>query len=111
MLNLAYQNLVAMRITFFKTPRPKEFNYIPRYYDKQKEEAEDRKRRMESELGISRQAGYQHTISRGSMQKRMHVKRKANRSSVIRLLVITGILMLLAYYLLTRDFTFNFLGN
>jgi hypothetical protein len=97
-----------MRITFFKTQRPREFNYIPRYYDKQKEEAEDRRKRIENELGIKEKNGYQHSISRGSMQRRMQVKRKTSRSSTIRLLLITGILVLLVYYLLTRDFTFNF---
>jgi hypothetical protein len=97
-----------MRITFFKTQNPREFNYIPRYYDKKKEEAEERQKRIENELGISGKTGYQHSISRGSMQRRMQVKRKTNRSSTIRLLLITGILILLVYYLLTRDFSFNF---
>ncbi len=97
-----------MRITFFKTPRPKEFNYIPRYYDQQKEEAEERRRRIEKELGMSGEGGFRTSITRGSMQRRMTDKRKANRTSVIRLLLIVGILMLLAYYLLTKDFSFNF---
>jgi hypothetical protein len=100
-----------MRITFFKTLRPKEFNYIPRYYDSQKEEAEERRKKIERELGISQEGGFSPSISRGSMQRRMTIKRQANRSSAIRLLVIIAILVLLAYYLLNNTFSFNFLGN
>jgi hypothetical protein len=42
-----------MRFTTFKTPRPKEFSYRPRYFDKGKEERERRKAEMgyESDLG------------------------------------------------------------
>ncbi len=35
-----------MRIISFRTPKPKSFKYIPRYYDKQKEELEKRKAAM-----------------------------------------------------------------
>lgn len=41
-----------MALTFFKTPKPKSFNYNPRYYDKKREELERKKAIMgvESEL-------------------------------------------------------------
>lgn len=38
-----------MRISFFKTPRPNQFEYKARYYDPEKEKREKRKR----QLGIS----------------------------------------------------------
>jgi hypothetical protein len=100
-----------MRITFFKTPRPKEFNYIPRYYDERKEEMEERKKRIEQELGLNKGKDYKHGITRGAMTRRMTERRKSNRSSVIRLLVIIAILLILTYYLLSGTFSFNFLGN
>lgn len=37
-----------MRFTFFRTPKPKEFNYSPRYYDEERERLEQRK----AELGL-----------------------------------------------------------
>jgi len=37
-----------MRIISIRTPKPKSFNYKPRYYDEQKEELEKRK----AELGL-----------------------------------------------------------
>ncbi len=100
-----------MRITFFKTPRPKEFHYIPRYYDKRKEETEERQRRIERELGISDDGKYVPGITRGSMQRRFTERKRGNRSSIIRLLVIIAILFLLAYVLLSGNYSFNFLGN
>ncbi len=41
-----------MRLISFKTPKPKSFNYTPRYYDPKKEELEKKKAAMgiESEL-------------------------------------------------------------
>lgn len=38
-----------MKITTFKTPKPKSFSYKPRYYDKAKEEREIRKTELEYE--------------------------------------------------------------
>jgi len=37
---------------FFSTPKPKQFNYIPRYYDEQKEALEERIRDIEIEMGV-----------------------------------------------------------
>lgn len=37
---------------FFHTPPAKQFNFRPRYYDPDKEEREDRERRIKAELGI-----------------------------------------------------------
>lgn len=99
-----------MRITFFKTGRPKQFNYIPRYYDEQKEEAAERKRRIELELGIADSAGgFQSSLRRGVMSRKLTQRRKANHSTTLRLLIIIAILGCIAWYFIGGDFTFNFL--
>ena len=99
-----------MKITFFRTGRPKQFNYIPRYWDEQKEESENRRKRIEQELGINDGTGIYHsTLRKGMMSQKLMQKRKANRGSVLRLLIILAILMMLALYLLSGDFSFNFL--
>ena len=100
-----------MRITFFKTPRPKQFNYIPRYYDQQKEEAEERQKRIERELGIKQKNGYRPGITKGTMTRKVMDKRRTNRSSVIRLLIIITILTALVMYLMSGNFEFTFLPN
>jgi hypothetical protein len=37
-----------MNIVFFKRPKPRQFNYVPRYYDPEKEEAEARRKARNS---------------------------------------------------------------
>ena len=92
-----------MRISFFRTGKPKQFNYIPRYYDEQKEEMEERQKRIEAELGINQpEKGYRSRLKPGAMSERLMARRKGSRTSTIRLLVIIAILALLAMYLL-RD--------
>lgn len=99
-----------MKVTFFKTGRPKQFNFIPRYYDEQKEESESRRKRIESELGIKDGTGtYRSTLQKGVMTRKLADKRKSNRNSIFRLLIIITILVLMMLYLLSGDFTFNFL--
>jgi uncharacterized membrane protein YraQ (UPF0718 family) len=42
-----------MRLISFKTPKPKSFNYTPRYYDPKKEELEKRKAALGVENSLS----------------------------------------------------------
>ncbi len=97
-----------MRISFFRTGRPKQFNYIPRYYDEQKEEAEERKKRIEQELGTNDTGAYRNTLQRGAMSRRFSERKKANRTSTLRLLIIITILILLTLYLLSGNISFKF---
>ncbi len=92
-----------MRISFFKAIKPKQFNYLPRYYDEQKEEFDKRQKRIEAELGLRDDDGsFQSSLKQGTMSKRLAAKRQKSRSSTIRLLIIILILMFLALYFL-RD--------
>lgn len=43
-----------MAITFFKTPKPRQFKYNPRYYDQKKDELEKKKAMMGIESELSR---------------------------------------------------------
>lgn len=90
-----------MRITFFKTGTAKQFKYTPRYYNERKEEFEERKKRIERELGMdSQDTGFQSRITRGVMSERLALKRKFSGGSTLRILVLIAILTLLALYLL-----------
>jgi len=86
---------------FFKLPKPRRFNYSPLYWDPEKEEREDRIRRIRQEMGIDIPSDpTRTTIRRGSFrQASQKTKVKAARSSNIRLLVILAVLFLLAYLL------------
>lgn len=56
-----------MRFVWFRTPKPKQFNYKPRYYDEEKERLEQRK----AELGLSTDLSH-HEGLRLQMRKRWH---------------------------------------
>lgn len=89
---------------FFKLPKPRKFSYSPLYWDPEKEEREDRVRRIKQEMGIGDPSGpARTTIRRGSFRQASKKTRvKANRSSNIRLLVILAVLFLIAYLLFYR---------
>lgn len=87
---------------FIKLPRHKQFNYSPRYWDPEKEEREDRIRRIKAEMGIevTRDSGNRTTIKRGSFrQASKNAKVRATRNSNIRLVIILAVLLILAYLL------------
>jgi len=86
---------------FIKLPQNKRFSYSPRYWDPEKEEREDRIRRIKHEMGIDIPSDpTRSTITRGSFrQARKTIKTKASRSSNIRLVIILAVLLFLAYLL------------
>ncbi|MBN2698070.1 MAG: hypothetical protein JXR52_04540 [Bacteroidales bacterium] len=89
---------------FFKLPNPKRFSYTPRYWDPEKEEREDRVRRIKQELGISTGSDSgKTTMVRGSFrQYRKKTRVRASRSSNIRLVIILAVLLLLSYLIFFR---------
>lgn len=86
--------------SFFRTHKPKPFNYIPRYYDEQKEQLEERIRDIEREMGVKDGKAYRLTIRKGHMGNYFKRKqRKTQQQSTIRLIIIIIILCLISYYL------------
>lgn len=85
-------------------PKHKQFNYQPLYFDPEKEEKQERRRRIEYEMGIKREktSGYQTTITRGSMRSYFHKNEKARKQSNIRLVLIILFLFIVAYFILFR---------
>jgi hypothetical protein len=89
-----------MRITLFKIGKPKQFKYIPRFYDQEKEEFEERKREIEREMGVGKDEVYHHNITKGSIARKIAKNKKRDRNSTIRVLVIVAIIILLFLYIL-----------
>jgi len=85
----------------FKTREKRQFTFIPRFYDKQKEELQARIRQIEREFQGSTDEGFAGSAIKGSF-RRVHQKRsRENRNSLIRILVILIILLLIVYFLFT----------
>ena len=89
---------------FIKLHQYKKFSYAPRYYDPEKEEREERVRRIKQEMGIDvPRDPNKTTIRRGSFrQASRNTKVKATRGTNIRLLVILAVLLMIAYLLFYR---------
>ncbi len=96
-----------MKITFFKIPDHRRFNYSPRFFDAEKEKQKERKRRIQEEMGIAVEeetgSGYADRI-RGGMRRKIkahfEVTRKERKKSNLRLIIILIVLMIVFYYLL-----------
>jgi hypothetical protein len=56
---------------FFRRPKPRSFNFTPRYYDPEKEEAEERKKALNA-----MQSGGQGEHLRAEIKRRWKVERK-----------------------------------
>jgi hypothetical protein len=87
----------------FKLPKHKSFNYVPRYYDPEKEEMEERRKKLAMERGqdISNidyvpGGALRHGAMRGFFQK----KEKINIQSPLRVAIILAILLAIAYWIL-----------
>ena len=86
--------------SFFKQNRPREFNFLPRYWDPEKEKREERVRRIRQELGITEEGEpYVSSIQRGSMTNYFKQKDKRVRKyTFIRLVIIILVLTLISYF-------------
>ena len=98
-----------MRISFFKTPKPRPYRYKFIYYDPEKEERQEREERVNKELGIKDEnKPFVTSIKRGSF-RRMYEDgvevnnnsdfKRQKRASNIRLLIIILILLVIVAYL------------
>lgn len=95
--------------SFFRMNKPRHFKYTPRYYDQEKEEREERIRRIKEELGMSEgeeklahdegdQTQRKSSIRRGSFNPKFVSKQdRLQRNTPIRLVLILLILFLLVY--------------
>lgn len=99
---------------FFYIPKAKHFKIIPRYYDPDEEERQERERRIKDELGIveeKKEDGkpYRPNI-KGQFRKTGGWKAKSSaegrRASNTRLIILIMILALIAYLFFFSDFNF-----
>lgn len=86
--------------SFFKQNLPREFNFIPRHWDPEKEAREERVRRIKREMGILDEGdSYVPRISKGTMTNYFRQKdRRVRRYTTVRLIVIVLVLALISYF-------------
>lgn len=77
--------LRSMRIVMFKTPKPKRFNYKPRYYDKEKEKLEQKK----AGLGLDTKLSHGESL-RFQMRKRWNPDEVDTSKSMLSKIIYYG---------------------
>ena len=78
------------------------FTWSSKYYDKRKDELQERIRKIEEQYGNEQKIDVKIGITRGSMRRGREDRLRANRTSTIRVILIAAILMLIAYYLIYK---------
>jgi hypothetical protein len=99
---------------FFYLPGAKKFNITPRFYDPDKEEREERERRIREELGIVDEKKDENKSYRPNIKGQFRVSQgrgsktteNAQRASNRRLIILIIILALIMYFFFYSDFTF-----
>ncbi len=92
-------------MAFLKTEKPKQFTYIPRFYDEQKEDLQDRINRVKGEMKSKDTGEYVPNI-KGQFRKRHEAfwgqpaKSKGRSVSRWMLLIIYAVLVIAIIYLL-----------
>jgi hypothetical protein len=88
-------------ISLFRTPRPKQYEYKPIFYDPRKEALKKREQQLKQELGLADENTPRVSMIRGQIRRQYEgkIRGKGNRATNLRLVVIFIILCLIAYYL------------
>ena len=96
---------------FFYRPKPKGFNYIPRYYDPEKEAWEQKK----AEAGLNTNLSHEEEL-RLQMRKKWGVNKDKEdpaerRSKMIRTLIIVGVVVVAFYYIFCTPMFTNIISG
>ncbi|MBU0765192.1 MAG: hypothetical protein KJ607_10200 [Bacteroidetes bacterium] len=89
---------------FIKLPKPKQFNYIPRYYDEAKEQREERLRHLRAESDSDKDSQFKEKEEwtpdiKGRFRSHYRRTRNTRSGSALRLVIILAVLFALAFYL------------
>lgn len=89
--------------TFFNPRKPRGFEYVPRYYDKEKEQREERKARIiqevKKEKGIEISDDEYVPNIRGQFRARKENRSKFKHRQNVRIIMVFFVLLYLAYLL------------
>jgi hypothetical protein len=92
--------MISLRSNLFKTRKPRQFSYLPRYYNERKERLDERKRLLEAESGnlnpADREARMRMAFSRGGTQ-RVHSPRSMKTGNTNRMILVIGFLVIGIY--------------
>lgn len=88
-----------MEFNFFRKYRHKQFNYTPLYYNQQKEELQERIKRIEREERGGGDGDFSPGIIKGSFQHLRSLRAKSQRRSSVTVIIIAALLLAIVYYI------------
>lgn len=88
--------------TFFKTTKPKGFNYKPIYYNERQEEMKEREAHIKKELGLNENETPFVPNIKGRFRSKNLNRYSQSRQSTARFLIILFVLLLIAYFVFFR---------
>ena len=90
---------------FFSVKKNKQFNYLPLFYNEEKENFQERVRAIEREMGVNKDNSTEYrpgrSLGRGSIRNYRGNIKVQNKKSAFRFVIIVALLTILAYYLLS----------
>ena len=94
-----WADLYIMRLSFFKTQKPKKFRYQARFFDEEKDRREQRKREMG--LGEQSDLKFKHRMQ-SAWRTNKDNDRKRKKKAELQTMVLIAVLGLVVYYLFFR---------
>ncbi len=88
-----------MQIRFIRLPGHRVFNFSPRYYNEQKEQLEERIKKVKLNMGIKEEGEKYVPMIKGQMKSYFKSNVKEKKQSNLRLAVILIVLFFIAYWL------------
>jgi hypothetical protein len=98
-----------MRFVTFRTPKPKQFNYKPRYYDEDKEALEQKKAAMGLEAKVSHRESLRLQMSR-KWHKGEEIEEKSTLAKVIAYAFYGTVIIGGVYLIFFTDFVYKLIG-
>ena len=103
MVTFGYMNYLMIIPGLFKQRRPRQFNYKPVFYDREKEILEERRNAYENMTNGQSFVHYKPVIRRGAFKEyHLRTHRNIHRNSNIRLIAIILLLGMMFYLLFLR---------
>ena len=84
-----------MKLISFRTPKPRQFNYKPMYYNPEQEEAEKlraSREELENETDLSKRIALQYERNRTAKEEKSRVYKQNTRNVLIAIFLIVMIL-------------------
>ena len=90
-----------MKLISFRTPKPRQFNYKPMYYNPEQEEAEKLRaslEELENETDLSKRIALQYERNRSAKEEKSRIYKQNTRNVLIAIFLIVMILYFIFMY-------------